>query len=219
MLSLKEAYRYSNYLKNLIYELQTYSISDEIKFSEKENHLKSKISNDYEDETIEIQKEKKYDIEINDIVDLINSLNVHLCLLNNAIINAKQNIKLDFKLNNSIPLKLDAAIEFNKLQRDFAVNILNRLSRAKSSEDEDVGLIYGINGEGNQVTYRYTVKRIKTINFDRNKIIELYKKILSKCDIISEQIDEIMLNKIVDFEKIYDFHDTIEDVIEAYKKR
>jgi hypothetical protein len=45
---------------------------------------------------------------------------------------------------------------------------------------------------------------------------DLYKKLVSKADIISTQIDSAMLKDTIIYESLYDLHDSIAEVVEKY---
>lgn len=63
----------------------------------------------------------------------------------------------------------------NKIRHDF-LDTLRHMSTTKSVERDSAGVGYKINNDGNQVSYRYPVKEIVTIDYDRNDINGLIRK-------------------------------------------
>ncbi|MDD2496350.1 MAG: hypothetical protein PHE29_14320 [Tissierellia bacterium] len=45
----------------------------------------------------------------------------------------------------------------------------------------------------------------------------MYKKLVTKADTISTQIDEVMLKDCVNYTPIYDLHDSVAEIVEQYK--
>ena len=64
---------------------------------------------------------------------------------------------------------------------------------------------------GNQVSYRYPIKEIVTIDYDRNDINGLIRKYQKKCDDVSNRIDreEILLD--VEYTPVWDIDTPFED--------
>jgi hypothetical protein len=159
--------------------------------------------------------ERKYDCKIEDVAHIIKSFIEEKLSLSIAIEDAKRGLVLEWKENGK-NLTLDSAVEFNKYIRNMSHG-LKYLVELKGSEQEGQGSGYKFNVEGNQVIYKYPVIFQKIIDYDRNIIRDLYKKLVTKADTISTQIDEAMLKDVVKFMPKYDIHDSIEDIIEKYK--
>ena len=108
---------------------------------------------------------------------------------------------------------LDAAVEVNK-QRHSAVKAFDFIVTQKSSNvvQKNQGRGYVFNNEGNQIEYRYDIERIKTIDFDRNRLRRVIKALYDKADEISTSIDSALLNTKVDYEvpfNVYGYNDSI----------
>ena len=95
------------------------------------------------------------------------------------------------------------------------MGVLKDLAKRKSFEKIVEGSGYKFNSEGNQVAYVYDVKKITTIDFDRNKVKKLIKNLSEQCDKVSNDIDRSFVNTKVEFEPRWSFTDTIEDICEA----
>lgn len=215
MLSIKEACRYANFLNNTISSLRYELEYGDVSTKTVEKHLKSKAVKDLEDEVIDVTPERRYDIKSHDLSHLIYSLIKDKLILSIAINDAKKDLEIDWKENGK-SLNLDSAVEYNKTLRELAKRSLSGLKEYKNSESIKNGKVFVSNVEGNQVPYIYQIEVTETIDFDKNVINNLYKKILKDTDSISELIDEAMLKKVVDYTPKHDLHDSIEDIVNDY---
>lgn len=213
-MNIKEAGRYAKYLSNLIFSLTIQLGIDANLYKTVENHLKSKANSEVEDETLDVINENKLACSVNDLSHLIKSLIEEKNQLALAIETGKNSIQLDW-IEGNTKLTIDSAIEFNKNLRDFAAK-LKSISNCKSSETKKTGKGKKFNVEGNQVDYYYDIEVIKTLDFDKNVVVDLYKKILEKTDIISKQIDASLNKDVIIFTPSYSVYDNVEDVIEQY---
>lgn len=213
-ISLKESFRILNFLERNISTLSRYLSNTSNAIKIEEIHYKSKTNPDTSDETIDMTLERTYPCNIVDIAFLVNQLIDQKLQLSLAIENAKKNLLLDWK-ENGVNLTLDSAVEHAKKSRELANN-LKTLVDIKPSETKKQGNDYKFNVEGNQVSYRYEVVVKSTIDFDRNNVNKLYKKLLNKADTLSMQIENAMLQNIVEFEGLYDIHDSVIEIVEQY---
>lgn len=214
-MNLKESYRYHNFLDANINTLLSYLRFENNVTKVIETHQKGKSNQDAQDEVINTTTERQYDCKIEDIAFLIKQLIDEKLKLSLAIEVAKKNIILNW-IENGNNLTLDSAIEYNKNIRNM-VNNLKYLVDLKSSEYKKTGKDYKFNINGEQVPYQYNIEIKKEIDFDRNIIKDLYKKLVTKADTISTQIDEAMLKDYVNYTPIYDLHDSISEIVEQYK--
>ncbi|WP_432661773.1 hypothetical protein R9X47_14495 [Wukongibacter baidiensis] len=217
MLNIKEAGRYANFLQKNIDLLKNFFINDTLIYNTREEHLKSKVLKNESDEIKLIEEKSDLDISLEDALYLIDSLINKKMELSMAINSAKAKTLVDWTENGE-QLPLDTAIEYNKNLRGFAMSPLEDLTLNRSEEYIKDGIGYLINNEGNQSQYRYEIKVIKKINYDRNIVKNLYKKTLNKADLLSEAIDKAMLKKSIAFEMEYNIHDSLEDLVEKFKK-
>jgi hypothetical protein len=72
---------------------------------------------------------------------------------------------------------------------------------------------YKFNAEGNQVSYRCDLKKVTTINFDRNKVRSYTAFLNRKADQISAELDKCMVNTEVSYEPPFDVNDTFAEVL------
>jgi len=214
-LSLKESFRQLNFLEKNISALSRSLSNTSNAITIKEIHQKSKVNQDAEDETIDMTAERTYpNASIVDIAFLVKQLVDQKLELSLAIETAKKNLFLDWT-ENGVNLTLDSAIEYAKKSRELANN-LKSLVDIKSSEEKKIGSAYKFNVEGNQVSYRYDILKTNTIDFNRNHVNDLYKKLLNKADTLSTQIESAMLQNIVEFNGLYDVHDSTLEIVEQY---
>ena len=201
-MNLKESYRYANYLDSLLNTSYTYLRNKGFVTTTTENHLRSKANVDAQDEKIEVQKPFDVDFTPNQVIDFV----VDVLAEKEALVDAIANAKACAEIN------IDNAIAMNKKKQGF-VNILSNLANIKPSEKQRNGSDYKCNAEGNQVSYYYTVQETTTIDFDRNDVRALSKKLLKETDEISAKLDAIEINTILDFEPRFDVNATFEECI------
>lgn len=78
------------------------------------------------------------------------------------------------------------------------------------------GTGYRFNAEGNQISYRCDVKRVTTINYDRNVIRAELGKLNRKADETSTKIDLCMVTSTVDYEPPFDVNSSFAEAFEAF---
>ena len=201
-MNLKESYRYANFLDKLLTTAYTYLNNKGFTTSTKQNHLRSKANPEATDEIIEVQKPYDVDFTPNNVINFVVKVLNEKELLANAITIAKANTEIN----------IDNAVAMNKKKQGF-VNILSSLANIKPSEKQRNGSDYKFNAEGNQVSYYYTVQETTTVDFDRNDVRALSKKLLKETDEISAKLDTIEINTTLDFEPRFDVNATFEECI------
>ena len=202
-MKLKEAFRYQNTLKDMIYEAKMFLLTRDNITKITEIHKKSTACEDAEDEIKEINKSKN-EVEPNVIIDLLYDLVKEKNAVTMAIAEAKKSAKFD----------LDAAIEVNKLNQELA-GVYKKLSNIKSSEDVITGTGYTFNVDGNQTSYVYEIQRTSQINYDREHVRKLQKKLDRESDAKSLEIESLILETEVPIEPKFEVGDTLDDVLET----
>ena len=119
-----------------------------------------------------------------------------------------------------LPSGYDGEIGLNAMRQDLA-GLFRRMSNLRNSEVliSNGGTGYRFNNEGNQVSYRCDVKRVVTINFDRNKIRKMCGDLSKKADSVSGALDAALVNAQVDFNMPFDVNDTFAEAFEYYLER
>jgi hypothetical protein len=214
MLSLKESFRYQNFLDTTINTLSYYirDINNAIKV--KETHLKSKSNPEIQDEEIEVVTERKFNCNVVDIAFLIKQLIDEKEKLSKEIDKGKKSYSLNLSIGEDT-FTLDSAVESAKKTRELANN-LKSLVDLKSSEAKKTAKDYKFNINGDQVPYQYNVNVVTTIDFDRNVANDLYKKLLNKADTLSTLIETNMLKEVVEYETLYELHDSVNEIVDKY---
>lgn len=121
------------------------------------------------------------------------------------------------KAGLDLPAGLDGEVGLNSKRQEIA-GLLRRMAGLRASETliSNGGTGYRFNNEGNQVSCRCDVKRVVTINFDRNKIRRLCGDLSRKADEISTALDAALINAQVDYIAPFDVNDTFADVFEQF---
>lgn len=204
MMNLKEAFRYQNFLDELLGTAYSYLNNKNFVVSTVETHLKSQVNPDAKDEVIEVQK--PYDVEFtsNDLIDFVVKVVNEKEKISNIISDAKMRTEID----------IDVAIALNKKKQGLA-RVLQSLSNIKSGEKIKNASDYKFNTDGNQVSYYYKINEVTQIDFDRNDVRGLYKKLLKETDEVSTKLDSILINTELDFNPSWDINDSFEECVVA----
>lgn len=200
-MNLRESFQYMNFLDGKLEEIEWKLRDTKNVVTIKETHMKSASNPNFQDEDKTIEPDIEFEaVQLIDFMDVIMKEKTEL---SKAIHEAK----------NKAEVNLDHAISLNKAKQKQAI-ILKRLIDLKTKEEERRETAYMINNEGNQVPFYYPVKRVATINYDRNKVKTRYKAIKKECDEMSTLIDKIQINTEVVFDPKWDVSDTLEDMLE-----
>ena len=200
-MNLRESFQYMNFLDGKLEEIEWKLRDTKNVVTIKETHMKSASNPNFQDEDKTIEPDIEFEaVQLIDFMDVIMKEKAEL---SKAIHEAK----------NKAEVNLDHAISLNKAKQKQAI-ILKRLIDLKTKEEERRETAYMINNEGNQVPFYYPVKRVATINYDRNKVKARYKAIKKECDEMSTLIDKIQINTEVVFDPKWDVSDTLEDMLE-----
>lgn len=200
-MNLRESFQYMNFLDGKLEDIEWKLRDTKNVVTIKETHMKSASNPNFQDEDKIIEPDIEFEaVQLIDFMDVIMKEKTEL---SKAIHEAK----------NKAEVNLDHAISLNKAKQKQAI-ILQRLIDLKTKEEERRETAYMINNEGNQVPFYYPVKRVATINYDRNKVKKRYKAIKKECDEMSTLIDKIQINTEVVFDPKWDVSDTLEDMLE-----
>lgn len=200
-MNLRESFQYMNFLDGKLEDIEWKLRDTKNVVTIKETHMKSASNPNFQDEDKTIEPDIEF--EAVQLIDFMDEIMKEKAELSKAIHEAK----------NKAEVNLDHAISLNKAKQKQAI-ILKRLIDLKTKEEERRETAYMINNEGNQVPFYYPVKRVATINYDRNKVKARYKAIKKECDEMSTLIDKIQINTEVVFDSKWDVSDTLEDMLE-----
>jgi len=205
-MNLKEAFRYQNFLDGLLTKTLNYLENTQNIVKTTQKHLKSKANPEARDETIDTTKDRQLDYEVNILIDFCNKIVDWKSGIGEAISSTKRNIGFD----------IDNAISMNKKKQEVS-RVLTRMGSIKPSETIKRGSAYKFNAEGNQVSYNYDVEEVSVIDFDRNKVKTIAKKLVSDADKISTELDRIMVDSNVEWDMPFDINDSYDDILDQYK--
>ena len=200
---LKESFRMQNHLNALSAEAMYFMTNYENMLRIKEEHLKSRSNPKAEDETVEVKK--MTDMIPNMVIGLYTDVLKEKEKLSLAISSAKAKAEID----------MDSALAINKTKQD-AVNRLKSIAYLQASDTVTTGKDYLINSEGNQTPYYYNIRTVKTIDFDRDSLKGIIKRLQRETDEVSAKIDLLNVTLEVDYEPKYEFDTTFEDAYEQY---
>ena len=121
------------------------------------------------------------------------------------------------KAKASLDFDVDGEVSLNTTRQSIA-ETLTRMNDLRNSEQiiSGGGTGYRFNVDGNQVPYRCDVKRVTTINYDRNVIRTELAKLYKKADEISSKIDLSLVTSVVDYNPPFEINSSFADVFEAF---
>jgi len=206
-MNLKEAFRYQNKLQSFMDEAQGI-LDRENNITKVENtYLRHKVMPEAEDEKVVTIPETEYGEQITDIARFLLNLLDEKKTLFAAIRKAKDALDID----------MDSEVSLNAARQSVA-RTFKHMNDLRSSEQtiSNGGTGYRFNAEGNQISYRCDVKRVTTINYDRNVIrTELGK--LNKCaDETSAKLDLCLVTSKVEYEAPFDVNASFAEAFEAF---
>ena len=209
-MNLKEAFRYQNKLQALMDEADGI-LSCEANITKVENtYLRHKVNPEAEDETVRQEPQTEYAEQITEVAGFLLYLLEEKTRLAAAIRQAKNGLDLD----------MDSEVSLNA-QRQKIAGTFRSMSTLRSSEQtiSNGGIGYRFNAEGNQVSYRCDVRRVTTINYDRNVIRKALTKLNQTADETSAKLDLCLVASKVDYEPPFDVNVSFGEAFEAWTEK
>jgi hypothetical protein len=203
---LKDAYRYQKCLSTMIGQAEALLLNNSFVTSTTQEHNRKKANSNADDETVKVDKPIT-DFNAMDVINFIADAIKEKQKISDAIVTAKRNTEID----------IDSSISLNKIKQEY-IGYLRRLAAMDSSERKTYGTDYKFDVDGKQTSYRYEVIETTTIDFDRNDVYGLAKKLQKECDNISSKLDLIELTTDVEFTPKWDVNDTLEEIITSTKQ-
>ena len=206
-MNLKEAFRFQNKLQALMNEAQAILDDSRNICKTETTYLRKKVMAEAENETTVDVAPSEYADRIDKVVEFMLHLLVEQENLAKSIHDAKANLEID----------MDAEVSLNGRRQRIAAT-LRRMADIRSSEQTlaNGGVGYRFNTDGNQVSYRCDVKKVTTINYNRNAVRAQVAALNKKSDDISAKLDACMVNSKVDYEAPFDVNDSFATVFEAF---
>ena len=206
-MNLKEAFRYQNKLQLLLEETQRILDCEKNVMKVENTYLRRKVMQEAENETVADMPSTEYAGRITELAGFMMFVLEEKEKLYRAIRDAKSALKLDIDSETS----LNAA-------RQSSARVLMNMADLRSSEltIANGGYGYRFNSDGNQVSYKCDVKRVTTINFNRNVIRRYARELNARADGISADIDRCVVNASVNYLPLFDVNSSFAEAFENY---
>ena len=206
-MNLKEAFRYQNRIQAFMDEVQCILANDSNITKVENTNLRHKVMADAMDETVRVAPDSEYHAQITKLTEFLLWLLDEKSKLFEAVRRAKE----------QLPIDLDSEVSLNA-QRQSIARTLRRMNDLRGSEQiiSNGGTGYRFNADGNQVSYRCDVKRVVTINYDRNKVRKELEKLNKKSDETSAQLDLCLVTSKVDYKPPFDVNSSFAETFENY---
>ena len=203
-MTMKEAFRYQNKLGSLTSEGLGILGKEKNVTKVQKTTLQSKVVAGAEDVTVVEIADSDFADQINEVVALMMFLLDEREKLTYAIREAKAGMAVDF----------DGEVALNTKRQEIA-KVLQQMNEIRSSEVVYAGggTGYKFNSDGNQVSYRCDLKKVVSINFDRNKTRSYASGLTKKADKISSELDKAMVNTEVNYEAPFDVNSSFAEVL------
>ena len=209
-MNLKEAFRFQNKLESLISETEGILSSEDCVTLTKRTYLYKKADPNAENETVTVIPNTEYYEQINELIEFVMYLISQREKLSNAINEAKR----------KLPIDLDGEISLNRYRQRMS-DIFRNMARIKGKEirENNSGIGYRFNNEGNQISYKCDVDRVTTINFNRNTVRKYASQLSETSDSASLKIDKCMINYSVDYTPEFDVNDSFDEIFEKFNSK
>lgn len=209
-MNLKESFRFQHKLLKLMEEAHGILSKERNVTRVEKTTLQSKVDPGAEDITVTEIPDTDFFEQITEVATLLMYLLNEREKLSQAIRAAKQGMDMD----------LDGEVSLNAKRQETA-NLFRKMNEIRSSEAvlAGGGTGYRFNADGNQVSFRCDLKRVVTINFDRNKIRSYTAALSKKSDQISADIDKVLVNTVVDYEAPFDVNDGFAEVLQWHSSQ
>ena len=209
-MNLKEAFRFQNKLSALMEEAQAILSQDANVMQIQNTYLRRKVMEGAEDETTIETPPSEFAAQITEVAEFLIYLLREKEKLGRAIRTAK----------NALPIDMDSEVSLNAARQSIA-RTFKRMNDLRNSEQiiPNGGTGYRFNAEGNQIAYRCDMKRVTTINYDRNVIRRELGKLNKASDETSAKLDLCLVTSTVDYEPPFDVNDSFADAFERFMEK
>lgn len=208
-MNLKEAFRCQNKLQSLMYDAEEILRNRANITKVTSTNLRHKVMPEMTDETVAEIPESEYSGRITDVALFLVFLLEEKTALAAAIRKSKDQLDID----------MDSETGLNSARQRIA-GIFRTMNSLRASEQTiaNGGTGYRFNADGNQVTYRCDVRRVTSINFDRNVIRAELGKLDRAADETSAKLDLCAVTAAVDYAPPFDVNADFADAFETYLK-
>ena len=208
-MNLKEAFRCQNKLQSLMYDAEEILRNRANITKVTSTNLRHKVMPEMTDETVVEIPESEYSGRITDVALFLVFLLEEKTALAAAIRKSKDQLDID----------MDSVTGLNSARQRIA-GIFRTMNSLRASEQTiaNGGTGYRFNADGNQVTYRCDVRRVTSINFDRNVIRAELGKLDRAADETSAKLDLCAVTAAVDYAPPFDVNADFAAAFETYLK-
>ena len=206
-MNLKEAFRFQNKLNSLLEQAENVLERESNVVKVENTYLRKKVMPEAENETVVETPATDYAEKITELagftVFLLGEKEKLFCAIRQA--------------KNGLGIDIDGETSLNGA-RQAAARIFKRMADLRSSEVTitNGGVGYRFNTDGNQVSYKCDVRRVTTINFDRNVIRKFAKDLSGRADELSSEIDKAIVNTEVSYDVPFDVNASFADAFESF---
>ena len=206
-MNLKEAFRFQNRLQRMMDDALRILRREENLVTVEVTKLIHKADPQREDETSVQTPDSEYAEMSNQLAAFLLYLLEQREKLGYAIRDAKRSMAMDF----------DGEVSLNTKRQEIA-SVFREMVAIRGCERviPGGGTAYKFNAEGNQVSFCCDVKRVTTINFDRNKIRNYVAGLNKKADGISAELDKCLVISQVAYAPPFDVNDAFSDVFAKF---
>ena len=206
-MNLKEAFRYQNKIRSFMETAQNILAIDANITTVQNTYLRHKLMAEMEDETVTVVPDAEFHDRITKVVKFL----IYL-------LNEKERLSVAIRKSKAgLDFDVDGEVSLNATRQSVA-ETLTRMNDLRNSEQiiSGGGTGYRFNVDGNQVPYRCDVKRVTTINYDRNVIRNELTKLHKKTDEISAKIDLSLVTSSVDYNPPFEINISFADAFDSF---
>ncbi len=206
-MNLKEAFRYQNKIRSFMETAQNILAIDANITTVQNTYLRHKLMAEMEDETVTVVPDAEFHDRITKVVEFL----IYL-------LNEKERLSVAIRKSKAgLDFDVDSEVSLNATRQSVA-ETLTRMNDLRNSEQiiSGGGTGYRFNVDGNQVPYRCDVKRVTTINYDRNVIRNELTKLHKKADEISAKIDLSLVTSSVDYNPPFEINISFADAFDSF---
>lgn len=206
-MNLKEAFRYQNKIRSFMETAQNILAIDANITTVQNTYLRHKLMAEMEDETVTVVPDAEFHDRITKVVKFL----IYL-------LNEKERLSVAIRKSKAgLDFDVDGEVSLNATRQSVA-ETLTRMNDLRNSEQiiSGGGTGYRFNVDGNQVPYRCDVKRVTTINYDRNVIRSELTKLYKKADEISAKIDLSLVTSSVEYNPPFEINISFADAFDSF---
>lgn len=198
-MNLKRAFTLRKYLGDLINTAYGYlQITDNITDTT-EFHEINTANPDCENKVI-VKDEHEYNSA--DVINFALELYAEIKSLDAAITEAKND-----------GTNYDELVAQNNMRRNFIAVLADLANEKEERRSETTSIGRKLNADGEQVQFVYNVAKTRKINYDRENVKRMLASERAIADVISEELDKILVTRGVSFQSIFVVGESFEDAM------